>query len=202
MILILILLLSFFPNHKERFIDNTISQLFNTNKTTLSNQEYYIYSPNHEALIKTSIEIFKDNIFFGAGPKTFRYHCSDPKYMKQVEYWNIQKENIMKVDGCSSHPHNAYIQLMAETGLFGFTIIFSIFLYVLVNLIKIKKSDIGMQKSYESNIIVLCALFIIVFPFLPTGNFFNNYSSAYIFFIFGLYLFTFKKLTKLRKIIK
>ena len=33
------------------------------------------FSDTHEQHILTSIEIFKKNIFFGSGPKTFREEC-------------------------------------------------------------------------------------------------------------------------------
>ena len=41
----------------------------------------------------------------------------------------------LKNNKCSNHPHNTYLQLFAELGVFGFLFIFILFLYVFKNLI-------------------------------------------------------------------
>ena len=52
--------------------------------------------------------MFSDNKLFGQGSNTFRYLCSSEKF-------RISDKN----EGCSTHPHNIYVQLLAETGLIG-----------------------------------------------------------------------------------
>ena len=54
--------------------------------------------------------MFLDNKIFGVGMKNFRNYCSDDKYQ------------VSKLS-CSTHPHNTYIQILTETGLFGFLFI-------------------------------------------------------------------------------
>ena len=44
----------------------------------------------------------------GTGPKGFRYLCRNKIY--------ILENN----DGCSTHPHNTYIQVLVSNGLIGF----------------------------------------------------------------------------------
>ena len=67
----------------------------------------------------TAYNMYLDNKFVGIGLRNFRNFCSNPKY---------------KIDekSCSTHPHNTYIQLLAETGLIGFYVWYNfIFLFLL-----------------------------------------------------------------------
>ena len=57
--------------------------------------------------------MFLSNPLFGVGPKNFRMLCNDEKYFVK--------------HGCSTHPHNTYVQLLSETGIVGFIPIISIF---------------------------------------------------------------------------
>jgi magnesium-transporting ATPase (P-type) len=67
--------------------------------------------------------MFLDNPIFGQGPRSFRYLCFDEKFIKS--------------DGiCTTHPHNTYLQLLAETGLIGFFFVFLLFFSCLTALIK------------------------------------------------------------------
>ena len=68
--------------------------------------------------------MFKENKIFGQGPNAYRYLCSDQRF--KLNYWS-----------CSTHPHNYYFQLLAETGLVGFIFIFGAFLMVLFRCFKI-----------------------------------------------------------------
>ena len=68
-------------------------------------------------LDKKLLDIVEEN-------KSFRYKCSDPKFETSKS-------------SCSTHPHNTYFQLLAETGILGFLIIFLIFLYLFFFIIKI-----------------------------------------------------------------
>ena len=68
--------------------------------------------------------MFLDNKIFGQGPKSYRYLCKDDRF--KINKWS-----------CSTHPHNYYAQLLAETGLIGFLIIFMIFLFALYRCFKI-----------------------------------------------------------------
>ena len=88
------------PLVKERNIDYTISQL------GIDDGNINAFSAEHQRYFKTSIEMFLDSPFFGHGTKMYRVICQDSKYK-------------IHGDACNTHPHNTYLQLLAETGLFG-----------------------------------------------------------------------------------
>jgi O-antigen ligase len=69
---------------KQRFIDTTLNQLFTTSDDS---SNFSFLSVRHENHIKTSINIFKKNIFFGSGPNSFRYICADIKYSVRDEIY-------------------------------------------------------------------------------------------------------------------
>ena len=72
----------------------------------------------------SAYKMFIDNKFFGKGVKMFRKLCSKKEF--EYDEWS-----------CTSHPHNTYFQLLAETGIFGFLLVFTIFILCLVELAKI-----------------------------------------------------------------
>ena len=70
----------------------------------------------------SALKMFKENYLFGIGPKLFRIKCSEERYKPF--------ENVKVEDVCSTHPHNTYIQLLSETGIIGFLLIFSLFILI------------------------------------------------------------------------
>lgn len=78
----------------------------------------FFFSAVHENYFITSLNIFKDNYFIGGGPKSFFHLSQSKKYM-------IDKFSA------SNHPHNFYFQLLAETGIIGFSFVLFFFIYLI-----------------------------------------------------------------------
>ena len=78
----------------------------------------------------------------------------------------------------NTHPHNIYLQLFSETGLLGGLFIFFIFIYVSF---LIFFSNISFEKK-----IILISIFFNLYPFITTGNFFNNWMSMLYFYPLGI----------------
>ena len=124
----------------------------------------------------TAYQIFFDNKFFGIGPRQFRNTCD--KYSVS-EY------------SCETHPHNTYLELLSEAGIFAFLIIFTIFLLItfisakhfIYKFIQGKKSILN-----DFEVCLYSALLISLWPFSPSGSFFNNWMSIVYYFPIGLLL--------------
>ena len=131
-------------NHQESYIEIEIENK-NKEKTIIALiKEDYFIPLKYYLMFNTSIKIFKDNVFFGSGIKTFRKKCKEDKYFVIQNYslFKDKPHNYYKgftgVDSCSTHPHNYYLQSLAETGIFSFIVIFFLFVYSLLSIIKSK----------------------------------------------------------------
>lgn len=111
----------------------------------------------------------------------FRYLCSDEKY--NVGKWS-----------CTTHPHNTHIQLLSETGLIGYSIVFFILILIsyLFLILFIKKNIKLSINITDYQICHLSSFLITLFPFIPSGNFFNNWLSIVYFLPVGFYLHAIK----------
>ena len=128
-------------------------------------------------MFRTAYNIFKDNFVLGTGFKSFKKLCKDERYYIKKNYkaFKGKPDDYYKgftgVDGCSTHPHNYYLQLLAETGFFSFLIIAFCFLYYSLNFFK---------KNSLSKKIIYLSIVVNLFPFLFSGSFFNNFISIMI----------------------
>ena len=179
--LLMLIFINFNTQLKSRWIEQMSLHTFH--KGISSN----IFMPDHIGLFTSAIDIFKKNLFIGSGVKTFRINC---KYLAEDEKKKLKK-NIPNVKFCSTHPHNYYLQLLAETGLVGFLMITSFFLLIVTSYFKIlifwfKNKKENIKKSY---VCILSALVTTFWPLTTTGSFFNNWNSSIIFFTLGVYLF-------------
>lgn len=177
--ILIIVFYSIFPNALNRWKETGID--FNTGIYTFGYISHFYSAGN----------MFLDNPLFGVGIKNFRNNC---EYYKS-ENFNIddkmfykklnkkQKKNFFE-NLCSTHPHSTYFELISEIGLYGlvtfFILIFNFYL-----------------KIYKSNVRpLIIPIIILLFPFLPSGSFFNNYNSAFFWLIVGLTFAAKKNLQK------
>ena len=142
-----------------------------------SSKAAVIFSPAHDSLIRTAYNMFKDQPIFGHGPKMFRIICKDEKYQAGIS-------------PCQTHPHNFYLQLLAETGIIGFLFLMSGLIYVLYAALKQFKSIIFKNKRpfTDYQVCLLAGILITVWPFVPNGNFFNNWLMIVYSLPVGFYL--------------
>ena len=170
---LIIVLMSFFPNSKERFIDKTIYDF-----TRNTDDKVYIFSKPHNDMYITGYRIFLDNKFFGVGPRQFRNTCDQDKY-------NVSEYS------CETHPHNTYIELLSEAGILAFLLVAGLFILICYLSIKhfvfkLMWDKKGIINDFE--VCLLSAILISLWPFSPSGSFFNNWMSIVYYFPVGLLL--------------
>ncbi len=141
------------------------------------------YSEEHENLAFTGIVIFKNNIFFGSGIKSFYQECNNLLNQNSKIIANKRGNKLV----CSTHPHSTYIQILSEIGIIGFLLISFIFFSLLkTNLLLIFKRKSQLVKTY---FFINLSIIINIMPFIPSGSFFNNWISIMFFFPIGFWLF-------------
>jgi O-antigen ligase len=94
-------------------------------------------------------------------------------------------------NGCNTHPHNIYLQFLAELGIVGFILFSIIFIYSLsfVILLSIKKINKGLTKIEKCSILTLLCVVISMIPFFPSGSYFNNWILIISYLPIGFYLY-------------
>ena len=256
----------------DRYVNQMKNQIFEKNIKNKNNE--FLFMSNYYPMYQTSFKMYLDSKFIGKGPKSYRYHCEDPKFItyfpnrklivdntilklniswkekgdvvinnffvsennliqkgdkifsynfvgqnKNYNYFSdkegiIEKiikkkkyirndvvltldpqllpdKEIKKISACNTHPHNFYIQLLAETGFLGFAYVFILFLYISFFLIKHFILYVGNnpKRASDSEISILIGFFLVLWPLTTNGNFFNNWINLINFYPLGIYLF-------------
>jgi O-antigen ligase len=159
---LLIVIISFInPTAKIRLVDHTLDQMNLLNKK--KDEPYFIFSAEHTNHYTTAYKMFLDNKVLGVGVKNFRNFCSDEKYYKNKS-------------SCSTHPHNTYIQILAETGIIGSLFLIIVLFYFCKYVFKhLFLRFNGKYFFTDFQICILSGVAIYLWPFIPTGNVFNNW---------------------------
>lgn len=138
---------------KNRII-GTGFEVFNLSNNIIFNQNKNVGSINNYLYnFESGLEIWKKNKIFGNGYRYYNKNCNDIL------------ENLEIKKGCSTHPHNIYIEILSDYGLFGL-IFFLIFIF------KILLFNYNLNNGF--NIVY----FLMVFPFFPSQSIFSSYYQA------------------------
>jgi O-antigen ligase len=179
LLLVLIIQFSFNNSFKYNFTERmkeefVFEKLDNPTKELEKKFRFKFFTNLHTEMYNTSYEMFLDKKFFGHGPKMYRIIC---------------KEYDIKT--CSTHPHSFVIQLLAETGIFGFLFYLVFFVFIIKDFFYF-----FLFKSINSNYVIILSLLIIInlFPLAPSGNFFNNWLNSIMYLPLGFYFFFRKRI--------
>ena len=188
-LLVIVILISFFsvtlyfkPEMGNRMIKYTFNQF------QPKNNKIVIFSDMHTAHYKTSIKMFLDNKILGIGPNNFRKRCAEKKF----ETLAFADSGDEITNSCSTHPHNTYLQLIAETGIIGCCIILFLYLSLILLSLKIFFKINGLKLN-NFTISLIGSFVVNLFPFMPSGNFFNNYINIIYYLPLGFLLWSLQK---------
>jgi O-antigen ligase len=160
-ILIICLLIYFNPSILNRF-----SFLKNLNQLKDC-------TPDYICIFQSGIEVWKENIFFGVGLKNYRNVC--PELTGLI---------------CTTHPHNFYIEIIAELGIVGISLFIILIIFILKDFLK----------ACGNNSLILyftfAHLFIIFWPISTTGSIFSNYNGILIWTNLGIVFAIIKYINK------
>ena len=93
---------------------------------------------------------------------------------------------------CSTHPHNFLIQIASETGLIGLGLYVYIIFFLIYKLLRCNNLSASLENK-SSLIVISIGLLVNLFPFLPSGNFFNNWISLINYYLLGIYFYNYNK---------
>ncbi len=171
-VLIIVFISLLQPTAKERVIDRTIKEMnlnslfedkISTDNINKNSKQIFIFTEQHTTYYLTAYKMYLDNKILGVGVKNYRNFCNNKNYASGKA-------------PCSSHPHNTYIQILSETGIIGLLFLIFILLYFCINIFK--HALLKFQGKFYFNDFEICLLSgiaIYLWPFIPTGNVFNNW---------------------------
>lgn len=177
---------------KQRLWDKTIEQIYGEDTNPIVDErteitrksdkvfgKFYIFSYDHHSHYLLASKMIKDSPIFGKGVRGFRWLCN-----KTDKYKNI--DNM----GCSTHPHNTYVQILVSTGIFGFMMILFLFFYVIRIYLKNLSAKLNQKNEYLVYQNILIGIMIVnLWPLIPSGNFYNNFLSLLYFYPVGFYFY-------------
>ena len=163
--IIFLLTVNFSDYVKYRYIDQLYIKI-----NTKDEREKFLNNSLYIKLYKSGFYVFKNNPWFGVGNKNYR-----------VETCDTDKNSIHNEYYCLTHPHQIYIEMLSEHGIFGTIIIMGIIFYLAFRLIR---KIIDTRNYIQAG----CLIFLLInfVPILPSGSFFNNFNITLFMINFSL----------------
>jgi len=162
------------PESQKINFENQIQILDKFNPEDVSKKIFY--KPNEEF----GLMLKKQEIKFGIIDGIILKNLKNSSKVNKGDF--IFSQSFFK-NGCNTHPHNTHIQFLSELGLLGYLFLFSFLIYLIFfffrNLVSSLLNKVNnLSKKYDIYIVFISlGLILQLFPFLPSGNFFNNWLS-------------------------
>ena len=168
-----ILLISNSSYLKNRYVGQFYYYLSLKDSKKLEDSKYY-------QLYRSGFNVFKNSPILGVGNKNYRVEsCKDLEKMTKFKY------------KCTTHPHQVYIEFLAEHGALGTIILLSLFFLLIFKDLK--------KIIYSKNLIQIGAFIYLLssfLPLLPSGSFFTDYNIT-LFFINLSFMYAVNKNTNI-----
>lgn len=172
--LILVSVFTIFAKNNESFKNNFYSFYGNAKQIIIVTPKLFYnntydqevnFGSGHIITFNSGVQIWKENKIFGNGLKSFRIKCKYIKYQT-----------------CNTHPHNYWIEILVDTGLVGFVLVFFILCISFFNFLKFYLS-INSSNLKLLSIPFFMIIFFEFFPLRSTGSLFSTWNTAIIFLI-------------------
>ena len=135
---------------------------------TGSSGKYFFKDSLYYRHYKSGIEVFKKYPILGVGNKNYRVEtCRN----------NFEKKYI-----CNTHPHQIYIELITEHGLFGSILLLLIILFSIFRNFKTMISSKNLIQIGS-----FCYLLPVFLPILPSGSFFGDFNATLFWLNFSIF---------------
>ena len=149
-------------NFKDLFkIEQIINNISDENliNSIINDNRYFVH-------YKVAVNIFKQNLLFGKGFKTYRMESYNEKYFDDTLEFSVGHG--------STHPHQLHFEILSELGIIGYILFISNLIFLIYKQSSLKKNFLT-----KGSILFLIAS---LFPLLPSGSFFTSFVAT-IFFI-------------------
>ena len=120
-----------------------------------------LYGAHYNAAYK----IFKEYPIFGIGVKNFRIESGKEKYRND--------EFVLTEFRSTTHPHQMHLEILSETGIFGYTFFL---IFILSSLFLSIKNYLKYKNMFQLSGIIYVIFYLT--PILPSGSFFSTFSSG------------------------
>ena len=166
-------------NHEGLKIKKEFNCPYNINKTCYRNisiQPKFVdvlinfKDSAYGKIYNTSFQIWRDYPITGIGLNNFNLVC---KSEKKYKIYHIGF-------GCTTHPHNLYIQALVESGFIGLFLFIFFIISVFYKILSCNK--------FEIKVISFVTILTIFWPIMSTGSFLKNWNMIFICFLIGLIL--------------
>lgn len=116
---------------------------------------------------------------------------SNGRHLAKIDPENVKSTQIQKQNGCTTHPHNFLLQLLSEIGILGALFVFFGFIYFSYRYLRYFYDTYFFNKSKITNAELCLIIYFIItlFPFVTSGNFFNNWLNMISIIHISFYMF-------------
>ena len=161
-ILILAFLSLILALNQSNYLKTRYFNQFLIHFTSKEKFQKFIHESDYFRLYRSGIAVYKNYPIFGVGNKNYRVEtCTDEKKSDKYDYF------------CLTHPHQIYIEFLAEHGIVGTLILISVFFTLMFKILL----NIMVSKNYIQ-IGSFCFIIFVFTPLLPSGAFFNDFNST------------------------
>ena len=159
-ILLLLIVILSITLSQSNYLKNRYLGQFLSHLKSKENINEFVDKNIYFQLYKSGISVFKNYPFFGVGNKNYRVEtCENQKLNKNYK--------------CITHPHQIYIELLSEHGLFGTVILLGIIFLLMFKILR----NLFISKNYIQLGTFLFLLTVFT-PLLPSGSFFGDFNAT------------------------